>query len=309
MESPPQIQIWRRVAVVACHFMPFPRLWPYRRHHNVTIPPSPHPLGATHSFLFTNPAVLPHFPNGAWQHITVNQSCSRTAEAQQCTLMSKRYKLYTMSLPQLQGFQYVLYQDSKVHITPLGFHRLVDHIDNAHGEWALMIRHHECLMERQHGVLDEVAAAMHHIRYRRGRQQIDQFVQEHGDLPMGGIVHNTGVAIWNHLHPQVLAIQQFWHSATMRTVLCQIASCYTYHRFKRWIITLLFPQRGIAQWDRDTRTFWPNSMACALDAEWWARHDGGRLLYNITELQQDGPYPLWEGVRCTADLACHTGWE
>ena len=51
---------------------------------------------------------------------------------------------------------------------------------------------------------------------------MDQFVQEHSDLPMGGIVHNTGAAIRDLLHPPALAIQQFWHSATLRTVLCQI---------------------------------------------------------------------------------------
>ena len=80
---------------------------------------------------------------------------------------------------------------------------------------------------------------MGQARYRINQHKIDRFMRENGDLPMGGVVHNTSLATWEHVvfpGPGAVAV---------------LAQCHYVHvprmpdhdvlHIPLWVVSLLYP--------------------------------------------------------------------
>jgi len=214
------------------------------------------------------------------QRLTHRVVASPCADDVACAFAAKPFKIRPSVVPDLLPFAYVLYVDHKIDVSRRGFLNLVGYVPQAPPGWALMVRHHEVLQYRDNGLEDELWFAMLQPRYRQALPRISRFLAQHPDVPRRGVLHNSGLLLWNLRAPTAAPIQEFWYNATLATSPeCQATFFYTYHKFRSAIVTIPFPQDGVAWYRRATSN--PTTRASlrrARNATWWAAHHGGPWL-------------------------------
>ena len=87
--------------------------------------------------------------------------------------------------------------------------------------WSLVVRRHEAVTHVC-GVRIELQNALKQPRYAQRGAAIEAYMAEHPGVPTDGVVHNTGLLLWNQA-PAVLqqtrALQASWYNATRSVTL------------------------------------------------------------------------------------------
>ena len=189
-----------------------------------------------------------------WRQIVVpSLNCH---DAASCSMAAKQVKMPLIAPPAvisaLSTYDRVLYLDDKITIDgPDELRRL---LAPAVGDWSLMLRAHEGHEHGHTGVEAEFRAAMMQPRYRAREAQIRAFIEdEQAHVGRDGMLHNTGLLLWNMRSDAAKALSRFWYDATMRTSAeCQLTFYYAFQRWQKHIVTVPFAQEGV-RWDqRDT---------------------------------------------------------
>ena len=209
----------------------------------------PHPRAA--SLVVTNLEATEYAEEPCWRHLVM--PTLRCVDATSCSMASKMAKMpFAHAAPSqlrhaLSRFRRVLYIDDKISfVDAVSLAQLVTQAPPGN-QWALLLREHEGTHDGHRGVEAELRAALQQPRYRAREAEIRRFVYgEQADVPRGGLLHNTGLLLWNAASEHVRELSDYWYDATMRTSPeCQITFFYAFRRLPDAVVTVPFAQPGV----------------------------------------------------------------
>ena len=259
---------------------------------------SPHPLGARHSFAFTNmPMRMENWTRvNVSSRLTERHAVAECAfQSSACSVIAKRFKYRTLILPQLRSYSLVLYLDSTIEATHDVVLRLIRYaVREAPSGWSLIIRHHEW---KQRCLFDELSDANKQSRYREQRPALDAFMAAFPNETRGGIIHNTGLLLWNQSSAHASAIQEAIFKATIQGSLAldQVVIYFFIRKWMHLVLTIPFYLPG---------TKWRGVLTEAWEARKGNRCEGDEL----AAWAHRHPGPMSDDVfagHCGSSLACH----
>lgn len=229
------------------------------------IPVSPHPFGADHSFVISNSKCPPFdMDSSSWTVLYAPElDCS---DAESCAMTSKLAKMpFVEEMPPkvkvaLEGFSQLLYADASIHMSEAA---MMHYFETAQSlpdgqPWSLLLRRHEASTH----VCDvnvELGMALTQPRYLQAKPRIEAYMAEHPGVPTDGVVHNTGLLLWNLDKPhraQTRALMADWYNATTSvTAECQITFYYVFRGYPDdAVVSVPFGLQGVSQWHVETLT-------------------------------------------------------